>query len=64
MLWAYYRHGLIQQHGVRVEHDTLGRRREVPTYRIGEIREAARILASDDTERKAIRRIMRGIVTA
>ena len=62
MLWAYARHGLIQSHGVRVEHDTLGRKREVPTYRIGEVREAARIVASDETERKAVRRIMRGIV--
>jgi len=64
MLWAYAKHGLIQSHGVRVEHDTLGRRREVPTYRIGDVRQAARILAADDEQRKAVRRIMRGIVAA
>lgn len=63
-LWAYAKHGLIQQHGVRVEHDTLGRRREVPTYRIGEVREAARTVAQDEDQRKAIRRIMRGEVAA
>ena len=64
MLWAYARHGLIAQHGMRVEWDTLGRKREVPTYRIGDVRQAARILASDDEQRKTIRRIMRGIVAA
>jgi hypothetical protein len=64
MIWAYARQGLIHQHGVRVEQDTLGRSREVPTYRIGEVREAASILARDDEQRKAIRRTMRGIVAS
>ncbi|NUR80326.1 MAG: hypothetical protein HOP97_03975 [Terrabacter sp.] len=62
MLWAYAKHGLIQSHGVRVEFDTLGRRREVDTYRIGEVREAARMLAADEAQRKSVRRIMRGSV--
>ena len=62
VLWAYAKHGLIQSHGVRVEYDTLGRRREVPTYRVGDVREAARILDADEEQRKSFRRTMRGIV--
>lgn len=63
-VWAYAKHGLIQQHGLRAEYDTLGRRREVPTYRIGEVREAARILASDNDQRKEVGKIMRGMAVA
>lgn len=60
MLWAYAKHGLIQPHGTRVEFDKLGRPRPVPTYRVGEVREAARMMATDEAKRKAIRRVMRG----
>lgn len=64
MMWAYAKHGLIQSRGSRVEFDTMGRQREVPTYRIGEVREAARIIALDEQERKRIRKTMRGEVVA
>jgi hypothetical protein len=63
-LWAYAKHGLIQSHGVRFEYDTLGRRREVPTYRVGDVREAARILDADEEQRKSFRKTMRGIVAS
>lgn len=62
MIWAYEKHGLIQQRGTRVEFDTMGRRREVPMYRIGEVREAAKIMAQDEEKRRTVRRTMRGAV--
>lgn len=60
MLWAYAKNGLIGAHGHRLEYDTLGRARQVPLYKIREVRAAAETVASDVERRRAVKRTMRG----
>ena len=37
MLYTYVANGLIHSHGTRIECDSAGRHKAVPTYRIGDI---------------------------
>ena len=63
MIYGLAAHGLIQQRGTRVELDIKDRRREVATYRIGEVREAVQMMHADRSQQKAVRRLAKAMVS-
>lgn len=63
MIYGLAGHGMIQQRGTRAELDIKGRRRDVATYRIGEVRDALRVMRSDRSQEAAVRRLARAMVS-
>lgn len=56
MLQIYAKHGFLIQQGERVEFDSMGRRRKVATYRIGDVKPAVDLWVDYLTEQRTKKR--------